>query len=171
MFWRQTSEVKISLFLRSFLINREGSVIMVLREHPLPVRHFDCTHDWDHFGWATHTLSPLLPWNSPPFLSATAKLTCSLAPSFFYPHHRKKKAARKKGPSKCQVVCASVKNACWASSPLNAALALVSVMSLDNWIRYSLTLSESHSFPLCQWQQKNRTGKLSVWTDFFETLL
>ncbi len=35
-----------------------------------------------------------------------------------------KKAVKRKGPSKCQVVCASVKNARRASSLLNAALAL-----------------------------------------------
>lgn len=106
--------------------------------------------------------------NSPPFLSAAAKLTCSRALSFSAHIRGTKKAARRKGPSKCQVVCASVKNACRASSLLNAALALVSVMSLDNWIRYFLTLSDSHSFSLCRRQQKPRPGKLPVWTDVWE---
>lgn len=94
-------------------------------------------------------------------LPPQSRLASSLPNAFLFSPHRRG-GARRKGPSKCQVVCASVKNACRASSLLNVALALVSVMSLDNWIRYPLTLCDSHSFSLCLWQQKPRPGKLSV---------
>lgn len=94
-------------------------------------------------------------------LPPQSRLASSLPNAFLFSPHRRGGAMRK-GPSKCQVVCASVKNACRASSLLNVALALVSVMSLDNWIRYPLTLFDSHSFSLCLWQQKPRPGKLSV---------
>lgn len=127
---------------------------------------------WDHLGWAAHVLAPA-PMQQPSIPLChrrTDVLPCSPALPFSA-HIRGKKPARRKGPSKCQVVCASVKNACRASSLLNAALALVSVMSLDNWIRHSLTLSDSHSSSLCPWQQKPRPGKLLKWTDRWNTLL
>lgn len=149
---------KISLFWTE-------TFIIMLPGPPSPVLRSDCTQYGDHFGWPAHVLA-LAPMQQPfiPLRHNKTDMPPPPPPPLFpfLSTSGGEKAARRKGPSKCQVVCASVKNACRASSPLNAALVLVSVMSLDNWIGYSLTLSDSHSFfSLCQCSSSSSTGPLN----------
>lgn len=94
-------------------------------------------------------------------LPPQSRLASSLPNALLFSPHRKGGRKEERSIQMSSSLCFCEK--CMSSSSLlNAALALVSVMSLDNWIRYSLTSCDSHSFSLCLWQQKPRPGKLSV---------
>lgn len=64
---------------------------------------------------------------------------------------------------KCQVVCASVRNPCRVSPLLNAALALVSAVSPQDWIRCTLMFSDSRSL------LQPRLSTVCVWADHWNT--
>lgn len=94
---------------------------------------------------ASHSSLPLQNWHTPlsfPFLPTS-------------------RAAGRK--VKCQVVCASVRNPCRVSPLLNAALALVSAVSPQDWIRCTLMFSDSRSL------LQPRLSTVCVWADHWNT--